>query len=181
MPSRTIQTLCDRRGFTLIEMLVTVGLVGVISAVAATNFNAFFPPYRTRGAALQIAGDLNFARLSAVKEGRRYSFVPQAGTSYQISYTNNLGNQVVVKNVTVAADYPQVRFGATGIVTDPYGGAVGAASPAVSIVFNSDGTVTNAAPIYVEPTTVASNTQNVVWMTSAGRIRVWHFDGTTWR
>lgn len=182
MPSRTIQTLCDRRGFTLIEMLATVGLIGVISAVAATNFNTFFPLYRTRGAALQIAGDLNFARMSAVKEYRRYSFVPQAGTSYQITFTNAGGGQTVLKTVNVAADYPQVQFGKTGIANDPYGGATGAASPGASIVFNSNGSVTNAAPIYVQPSTGSTtNAQNVVWVTPAGRIRVWHYTGSVWK
>jgi prepilin-type N-terminal cleavage/methylation domain-containing protein len=181
MPSRTSHTFRSSGGFTLVEVLTAVAVMGVVSAIAATNFNTFFPPYRTRGAALEIAGDMNFARLSAIKEGRRYAFVPQAGTRYQIAYTNNLGVQVVVKNVTVDADYPQVRFGATAIPNDPYGGAVGAASPAVSIVFNSDGTVTNAAPVYIEPTIDASNAQNVVWVTSAGRIRIWHFNDPTWK
>ncbi len=181
MPSRISHALRASGGFTLIEVLATISVVGVVSLVAASNFHAFYPPFRTRGAALQIAGDMNFARLSAIKEGRRYSFVPQAGTSYQITYTDALGNQVVVKNATVAADYLEVRFGATGISVDPYGGAVGAVSPGVPIVFNSDGTVTSAAPVYVESTVTVASAQNVVWVTAAGRIRVWHFDGTTWK
>jgi prepilin-type N-terminal cleavage/methylation domain-containing protein len=174
------RTLHDhRRGFTLVEVLTAIAVVGIVSTIGVTNFNTFFPPYRTRGAVLEIAGDMNFARMSAIKEGRLYYFVPQGGTTYQIAYLNNAGVQTVLKTVNVAADYVQVRFGAAGIANDPYGGVVGAVVPAVQMIFNSDGTITNAAPVYVEPTIAASNAQNVVWATPAGRIRVWHYNATT--
>lgn len=179
----TIQTRMRRNvgGFTLVEVLTAISLVGVISAIAATNFNSFLPGYRARGAAMQIAGDMNQARLAAVKEGRRYYYQPIAGTSYEIQRDNGLGGQVVLKTVNIAAEYPQVTFGKTGITVDPYGAAIGPAVPAARITFNSDGTITGAAAVYVEPTVTAAHAQHGVFVTAAGRVRVWHYTGTVWK
>jgi prepilin-type N-terminal cleavage/methylation domain-containing protein len=165
-------------GFTLIEVLVAIGLIGVMTALAAYNFHAFEPGYRARGAALEIAGDMNQARLAAIREARIYRFVPQGGTVYDIEYVNAGGAPVQVKRVDVAADFPGVRLAATGIAADPYGNAITGAVPGAPVVFNSDGTITNAASVYVEPTSDYAHVQHGVVVTVAGRIRVWHFDGT---
>jgi prepilin-type N-terminal cleavage/methylation domain-containing protein len=167
-------------GFTLVEVLTAISLLGIIGAIAATNFNAFMPAYRVRGAALEIAGDMNQARLAAVKEGRSYFYVPLAGTQYQIKYQNG-GAQTVLKTVDVAKDYPEVQFGATGIAVDPYGNAIASAVPAGPLTFNSDGTVMNAAGVFVESTVEGAHSQHGVVVTAAGRIRVWHFNGSTWQ
>lgn len=168
-------------GFSAPELLTALALFGVISAVAASNFVSFMPGYRVRGAALEVAGDMNQARFAAIKEGRSYYYVPLAGTQYKIRYANGAGT-VDLKTVDVAQDYPQVRFGATGITTNPYGVA-GAppAVPATQITFNSDGTVTNAAGVYIESTVSAGHVQHGITVTASGRIRVWHFDGTNWQ
>ena len=168
-------------GFSLVEVLTALSLFGVISAVAASNFVAYMPGYRVRGAALQIAGDMNKARFSAIKEGKQYYYVPQAGTSYKISYADGLGGQTDLKTVDVAANYPGVQFGVTGIGSDPYGTAGPAAVPAGTITFNSDGTVSNAAGVYIEPTTSGGHVQHGVTVTAGGRIRVWHYDGSAWK
>ena len=168
------------RGFTLIEVLTAVGMMGVIGAIAATNFRASIPGYRTRGAALEIAGDMNQARLSAVERSRIYSFVPQGGTVYDIRSTASDGTVTVVKRVNVVADFPGVRFGATGIASDPYGNAIASAVPVGPVIFNSNGTVTNAASVYVESTMECQHCQQGVVVTAAGRIRVWHHNGTAW-
>ncbi len=171
-------------GFSLIEVLTAISVFGVVGAVAAANYTSFMPGYRVRGAALQIAGDMNQARLAAIKEGRQYFYVPQAGTSYKITYANGLGGQTDLKTVDVAATYPQVRFGTTGMTSDPYGTpGTPPAVPAASITFNSDGTVANPSGVYVEPTvaTTGAHVQQGVTVTAAGRVRVWHFDGSAWQ
>jgi Tfp pilus assembly protein FimT len=177
-----MRMLRDTSGFTFIEVLTAAGLVGVISALAATNFRAAIPSYRVRGAALQVAGDMNQARLSAVQQGRRFYFASVAGTTYEIRFEDDLGVITVLKNVDVAADFPGVQFGATGIASDPYGNDITAAVPAAAVIFNSDGTITNAASVFIEPVDEASEHggQHGVVVTPAGRIRVWHYDAGTW-
>jgi hypothetical protein len=53
--------------------------------------------------------------------------------------------------------------------------------PATAIIFNSDGTVVNAAGVYIEPTVTGNHVQHGVTVTAGGRIRVWHYDGSAWQ
>ena len=180
--SRLMLPARSAHGFSLVEVMTVIGLFGIISTIAVTNFTAMMPAYRVRGAALQVAGDMNLARLSALKEGRRYYYTPLAGTRYRIEFDAAGGGLTTLKTVDIAADYPQVTFGSTGVALDPYGGIANpAAVPATSITFNSDGTVTNAAGVYVQPSTTGAHSHHAVTVTAAGRIRAWNYNGSTWR
>jgi Tfp pilus assembly protein FimT len=154
--------------------------MGVVMAVAATNFNAMRPSFETRGAALLVAGDLNQARMSAVKESRIYEFFPISG-GYRIRRDDGAGGRVVVKEVVLATAYPHVTFGHSGVSgSDPYGAALGSSLPGGTITFDSNGTVQNAASVYVESGTGDEHAQRVVTLSAAGRVRVWKYGGGTW-
>ena len=56
--------------FTLVELLIAVGLLAIISAVLLPTFTGTIRGYRLRSAAWQIAGDLRLARAKAVSAGR---------------------------------------------------------------------------------------------------------------
>ena len=165
-------------GFTLVEVLTAASLVGVVSVIAASNFRAQIPAFRTRGAALLIAGDINQARLSAMKDGLQYFYVPDTGTKYRIDRSDGLGGTVTVKTVDVAAEFQDVTF-ATSATSDPYGSPGPTAVPAGAMIFHSTGTVTNPAGVYVQALLGPSEySEHAVTVTAAGRVRVWRFDGT---
>jgi prepilin-type N-terminal cleavage/methylation domain-containing protein len=168
-------------GLTLVEVLTAVSLLGVVTAVAATNFNAMRPAFETRGAALKIAGDLNQARMSAIKESRLYEFFPISG-GYRIRRDDGAGGREVLKEVVLANEYPHVTFGHSGVSgTDPYGAALGSALPGGTITFQSNGTVQNAAGVYLESGTGDEHVQQVVTLSGAGRVRVWKYAGGGWQ
>jgi prepilin-type N-terminal cleavage/methylation domain-containing protein len=167
-------------GLTLIEVLTAVSLMGIVTAIAATNFGAMRPSFRTRAAALAVAGDMNQARMSAVKEGRVYEYFPISG-GYQIRRDDNLGGREVVKEVVIGTQYPHVTFGHTGITNDPYAVGIAASSPGATITFHSDGSVQNPAGVFLQADGYDGPVQQAVTLSSAGRVRIWKYAGTQWQ
>jgi prepilin-type N-terminal cleavage/methylation domain-containing protein len=167
-------------GLTLIEVLTAVSLLGVVTAMAATSFTAMMPGFRARGAALLVAGDLNQARMAAIKEGRVYEYFPISG-GYRIRRDDGIGGREVVKEVVLANEYPHVSFGHTGVTEDPYTAPVGPAVPAGAITFHSNGTVQDPASVYVEAGSGDDLAQHVVTLSAAGRVRVWRHGDEGWK
>ena len=166
-------------GFTLIEVLATISLMGILTALAAPKFTTMVPGFRTRGAALLIAGDINQARMAAVKEGRVYEYFPIAG-GYRIRRDDGAGGREVVKEVVIATEYPHVAFGHTGITPDPYGVTIASSAPIAAITFHSNGTVQDAAGMFLEAESTEGPVQQAVTLSAAGRVRVWKYSESAW-
>ncbi len=73
----------NARGFTLIEMLVIISVLGTIMAFAAPPMSRFMRTNRITGATNTLAGDLRYARSLASSQRRTYEF-RVAPTSYSI-------------------------------------------------------------------------------------------------
>ena len=54
------------RGFSLVEMLIVVAIVAIMAAVAFPNIAQYTRNYRIKGAAQQVAGELQAARSKAI-------------------------------------------------------------------------------------------------------------------
>ncbi len=60
------------RGFTLVELLVTVTFFAILSAISMPVFVSVYQGYRFDGAVQQIAGDLRYAQSLVVSKGGCY-------------------------------------------------------------------------------------------------------------
>lgn len=64
------------RGFTLIELMVTVAVLAVMASLAAPSFRELLVAQRVRTTAYNIVGDLVLARSEAVKRGENVTVTP---------------------------------------------------------------------------------------------------------
>ena len=54
-------------GFTLLELMVVIGIVGILSAIAIPSYFQWLPRHRVGSAARTVMSTLEFARINAVK------------------------------------------------------------------------------------------------------------------
>ncbi|QSI75637.1 GspH/FimT family pseudopilin [Niveibacterium microcysteis] len=67
-----------QKGFTLVELMITVTILGILLALAAPSFSDVLARQRIAGAASDLSSDLMLARIEASRRGGRVSLCPSA-------------------------------------------------------------------------------------------------------
>jgi Tfp pilus assembly protein FimT len=109
----------NTQGFTIIEALIGTIVIAIMGLVAAPQFSTLLQAYRLNGAVKVVWGDLQRARLMAIKENRSIR-VDFSGTSYnlvrvntgEIAFSRNLVSRY--PGVTISIQNDSVTFGSTG-------------------------------------------------------------------
>lgn len=82
--------ISGKKGFTLMELMIVIAIIGILSAVAFPMITATLPKYRIRAAARELVIDFKKAKIEAVKRNRNVLLQftletagnPDAGGSY---------------------------------------------------------------------------------------------------
>jgi prepilin-type N-terminal cleavage/methylation domain-containing protein len=103
-----------RGGFSLAELLIVLVIVGLVLVMAMPRAFNLVSALRARGAADQLAADIAYTRLNAVRSGRTASLT-LAGTQYTIVVENTNGSTFqALRTVNLTTNYPGTAVTATG-------------------------------------------------------------------
>ncbi len=108
--------MTDRRGFSLVEILVAVSVFSILAAVAVPQFVAFRPKSRLNGAARQIYSELMWARSKAVDENSAFVVTFPTNQTMQIagSTTKTANIQSEYSDVTLTSSASTITFTSRG-------------------------------------------------------------------
>ncbi|MBA2565816.1 MAG: GspH/FimT family pseudopilin [Gemmatimonadetes bacterium] len=71
-------------GFSLFEMLVAIGLIGILAAIAFPSFAAYTTPFRVQSAGREVYSALQDVRQQSITRGRRTRFQISGQDSYTL-------------------------------------------------------------------------------------------------
>lgn len=140
------------RGFTLVEMMIVVTILGILASIAVPGFAGWMRNLQVRNAAESILTGIQKARTEALMRNASVSFVLGAGTDWTV---------VLVSDGSVL----ETRLGMEG------SSAVARAElppGATTLTFSNLGIVTNATPIQQLDLTIANGTRPLRVMIGAG-------------
>lgn len=183
-----------RRGFTLVEMMISIAILAVLLGLAAPGFQTFIRNTQVRTTADSLQAGMQLARSEALRRNARVSFwlvssidsacaLTATGTSWVVSIDDPAGACNASSSSTVAPRLIQSRLGSDGSAGIAINAVTGAATPSASscITFNGFGTVEPACPggsapigrISITSTTSPETTRDLeVRVASGGSIRM---------
>ena len=114
----------NTHGFTVVELCIALMIAGIVGAFTTPHLTGFLQHYRLNGAARLVWGDVQQARLMAVKENRpiRIDFTPTAYTlvrvdTAQVALSRNLAGSY--PGITLSVDTDTMTFGSAGLLSSP--------------------------------------------------------------
>jgi type IV pilus assembly protein PilA len=147
-----------RAGFTLIELMIVVGLIGLLSAIAIPNFISYQARSRRSEAYVNLAA---VARLQTTYSAERGSFF-EAGSWPDFAAYGGLSARKMVWDAASEAAYADLGWQPEGAVAYSYDTNTGATPCTCAVCFTAtaagdvDDDDLNSAVMYVHPETDAS-------------------------
>jgi type IV fimbrial biogenesis protein FimT len=113
------------RGFTLIELMVTLTVLGVLLGVGIPSFRDFIAGQRVKSASFELMSSMMIARSEAVKRNATVSVTPVSSAAWASGWSvmfsgTKLHDQQPVDGITVAtfSDYASCATAATVATVD---------------------------------------------------------------
>jgi len=181
-------------GFTLMELAVTIVIIGVAAAITIPNYLSFRPKYSLKSASRDLYANMQVAKLNAVKQNRNWSVLfNTVNGSYQLfawdaSLNGGLGDweAVAAKTVTLDSYGHNLAYNHSTAIKDatvaenPFGGN----SPSDNVTYTTNRVTFNRTGEcnggYVYLANDTAQMSFAVGTTTAGIIRFYIWTGGDW-
>lgn len=130
MNKNNFRQLFQQNGVTMVELMITVIVLSILTAIAIPAYQTMIEKRRLRGAAEALYGELQFAKMEAVKTSTpvrvEFTVTNTASWCYGVSTTNcncTTANSCVIngiEKVIRSSDYPKISLDATA-ASPPWG------------------------------------------------------------
>ena len=177
------------RGFSLVEVLLVVSIMGILATMAIVQFNVAQPVLKGDGAMRVVMGQMRMARELAISE-RRYMRVTFTNPNEMEIFreevpgptTTSKGEIILEGNVQFAlisslSDTPDA-FGKASAVD--FGMVTNLKFAPDGTLVNQDGSAINGTVFLAIPN-VSLSARAVTVLGSTGRIRGYRWDGSGWK
>lgn len=175
------------KGFTLIEMLMAIAIVGIILATAAPNFSKWKEKHQIDGQAQKVYFDLLLARTTAVKTNNNVlvTFNTTAETYTVHDDTDSNGTQdagEAVKTVTLEED---IQFAFNTGVSDIDGNVVTSSvsfGGSQTVTFDSRGQASSSGSVFMlhrnDIGLTSDRARTISVLEATGAVDYWSYDST---
>jgi len=178
----------NSKGFTLIEVVVVMVIIGILVAIMATTMGNRGPRLRLKTNARNLISNMQLARVSAIRDSlpwaiqfdtvnQSYVLYSSSGEPFGTTPDWSDGDEVI---------YRTVRLGKGVFMGTSQGIRPGATSPAPAdgvsysanrVVFNPNGTSESGTAYF---TIASGDTFAVSSLSTTGRVKAWRNYGSGW-
>ena len=177
---------CER-GFTLLEMMFVVGLLGVLASMAMFELGSARPSMLADGGMRVIMAELNAARENAIVQRRQMEITFVGANTIRITRHDIPTGTTVLRQITFESG---VTYGLIeGVPDSPDAFGNDSATyfgSAQTLMFTSDGSLIDNAGMPVNGTIfiqLAGQPQSyraITVLGTTGRVRAFRWNGTSW-
>lgn len=105
-----------RRGFTLIEVMIAVAIVGILAMVAVPNYMQWNARYQLKQATTELAGSLNLARMAAMNRNLAVTVtLALVSGKVNVDFGGALAPVVLPQTIVAFTGGPTVQFTQQGL------------------------------------------------------------------
>ena len=174
-------------GFTLMEIMVVIGLIVIIASFAIPGFIRWMPFHRLKNAAADLYSTMQEAKMNAIRDRAEWTVVFNTGNgTYQLvsGGANRVyeggGDDVVQKTVTLADYLSGIGYG-HGNASSPVGASFGDEVTFSSnlVTFNPRGMIESTTGGYVYIANERNQTY-AVGALSTGVVMLKKWNGSAW-